>query len=110
MALPTPVSPKIKSAALWGGLVGVAAAALSAVADGINPHSFDFLGPWGGIIYSAVTLGAASLAGYLTRDPLRDAGAASLATPDTGKRPVAVEESAAPAPLTFGDPSVTDKE
>lgn len=107
----TPISPKIKWGTIWGAIAGVAAAAVAAGAAAIDPHLFDSLGVWGPVIYGAVVLGAAQLAGYLKRDKLREVGQEAL-TSRTAKNYGApatqfpAEEATAPASgATFGDPS-----
>jgi len=70
----SPVSPKV-----WAGLAtGLAVAAIGGVISAVTPHTFDFLGPWGVIAYTAVTVGLAQLAAYLKRDPIRAVGAAAV--------------------------------
>lgn len=117
----TPVSPKVKATGLWSIIAGLALIALTAVTQALTPETFSGLGVWGGVVYAAIIPAAGILAGYLKRDPLRDAGAGSvkaltaavserLAADASGKTP------ATPNPLvaqpvevveegkTFGDP------
>lgn len=61
------VSPKV-----WAGLItGFAIAAIGGIIASVTPDTFAFLGAWGPIIYSLVTIGGAQLAAYLKSDPLR---------------------------------------
>lgn len=113
--VPTPVSPKVKAGILWGAVFAVLGAAVAGGAAAIDPHLFDSLGAFGPLIYSAITLGAAQLAAYLKKDPLRQAGAEAIASPEgtVSSAPALVvepEEEAAPATTpaptgTFGDPA-----
>src|SRR4051812_34234026 len=75
-----PVTPKVKAGIFWGAVFGVLSAAVAGGAAAIDPHIFDSLGVWGPLIYSAITLGAAQLAAYLKKDPLRQAGQEAIAS------------------------------
>lgn len=67
----SPVSPKV-----WAGLLtGLAVAAIGGLVTAVTPDTFDFLGPWGVIVYTGVTVGLAQLAAWLKRDPIRAVGA-----------------------------------
>ncbi len=61
------VSPKVVASAIGA----VSGAALSAALGALTPELFDFLGPWSGVAFAAITGGGAVAAGYLKGDPLR---------------------------------------
>ncbi len=61
------ISPKVIASAIGA----VSAAALSAALGVLTPDLFEFLGPWSGVAFAAVTGGGAVAAAYLKGDPLR---------------------------------------
>jgi hypothetical protein len=69
----TPVSPKV----LHGLLMGLLLTGLAAVLGAITPDMLTALGPWAGVVFTLITAALSAVTGYLKRDPLRDAGAAS---------------------------------
>lgn len=75
------VSPKVSSAGAWAAIAGLLLTVLTGVVNGLDPHLFDFLGPWGGVVYTAVIGAAAVAGGYLKPDPLRDVGAVAQTPP-----------------------------
>lgn len=69
------ISPKV-----WAGLLtGLIVAAIGGIVAAVTPDTFAFLGAWGPIIYSLVTIGGAQLAAFLKTDPLRATSAAPAA-------------------------------
>lgn len=71
---PKKVSPKV----IVGLLTGLAIAAIGGILAAVTPDTFAFLGAWGPLVYSVVTVGGAQLAAYLKRDPARVDTAAVL--------------------------------
>lgn len=69
-------SPKVNAALLSGLALTVVAAGAAA----ITPDTLKDLGVWALPAYAAITAGAGYLAGYLKRDPLRDAGQEAIET------------------------------
>lgn len=69
------VSPKVNAALISG----LALTALGAGAAAITPDTLKDLGVWALPAYAAVTAAAGYLAGYLRKDPLRDAGQQAIA-------------------------------
>lgn len=65
----TPISPKV----IAGTVTGIAITAVLAAITAITPDAFSFLGPWSGIAYLVVSTLGAAIAGYVKRDPLRQA-------------------------------------
>lgn len=124
MTTKTPVSPKVKYAALWAALAGVGAAAVSAGAGAIDPSLFASLGAFGPLIASGISTAAAALAGWLAKDKLREQGieaqnasskspvAASgpdtfIPAPSTTEPVSAPSQAPVAAEPTFGDPAST---
>lgn len=112
MTVKTPISPKVKYAALWGALLGIAAAGVTAATAAFDPSLIPALGGFGPLIASAVTIGGSSLAAILTKDELREKGQAAI-NAESGKTPAPVTDPPVSAPsenpvpivATFGTPS-----
>lgn len=113
MTVKTPISPKVKYAALWGALLGIAAAGVSAATAAFDPSFIPALGGFGPLIASAVTIGGSSLAAILTKDELREKGQAAInaegtqppVAPVTDPPVSAPSQGPAPIVATFGTPS-----
>lgn len=71
----TPISPKVSSGLNWGIIAALAIGLLSA----ITPDMLGALGPYSTVAGALVGVAVTSLRAYLTRDPLRDAGAIAAA-------------------------------
>ena len=69
----TPVSPKVLAALIAGLLVSAIAPNVGLV----TPDMLSSLGSWAPFWYGVAVTFIAGLAGYLKRDPLRDAGKAA---------------------------------
>ena len=97
------LSPKVVAGAAVGLLVTV----VSVVLAGVTPEMLEALGPWAVPVAAGLVAGGGYLAGYLKRDPLREAGGAVVAagtvTPEAPAASVgvqaAVAEDAQPAPV-----------
>jgi len=110
MTVATPVSPKVKFSALWGSIAAIGSTVVLGAANALTPGLFSGLGAYGPLIEGAVVLGATSLAGYLSKDALREQGQAALnagATPTTAVKPaegtaIPATETPAAGSTTFG--------
>jgi len=69
------ISPKV----LTGLLTGLGTAALLGVANAVDAHTFDFLGPWSPVAYPAFTVLVGQAAAWLKRE--RDAAEKPAAKP-----------------------------
>lgn len=123
MAVTTPISPKVTAATVTSAITGLFLTVVVAALNSVTPDLFHALGPWSGVVFTAVIAGGTYLSGYLTTDHLRTAGQAlkDATTPDpsifgTVEHPApAIEaptsflatsgEVAAPTDGTFGAPS-----
>jgi hypothetical protein len=76
-----------------------------AAVGALDPHVFDGLGAFGPLIYSAIVAGAATLAGYLTKDKLREIGQATIISASQPNNTVLNSGGTVAPGGTFGDPS-----
>lgn len=82
----TPVSPKITAVLAVGFIASIILPNVGLV----TPEMLHSLGPWGPFWYGIAVTGLAAAAGWIRRDPLREAGKASeaafqAASPGHGK-------------------------
>lgn len=68
------VSPKVKSAGVWGGVITGALIVVAAFLQSVPAEALASLGPWAAPVGAAVATGAAVLAAYAKGDPLRNLG------------------------------------
>lgn len=111
MASNNPVSPKIKWGAIWGAVLTVAATAVTGLVASFTPDMIPAAGPYGVLIVGIVTTAGTALAGYLTRDALREQGivSANAAAIATVEASTAIDEvpvpAAQPAPVSVQAPA-----
>lgn len=72
MSSANPVSPKVTASALGTAATGAALTIVVAALSAVTPELFDFLGAWGPVAFAGVSALGGYLAGYLTKDPLRN--------------------------------------
>lgn len=65
------ISPKVIAAGVTGAILTVAGAGVVAAIAATTPEHFEALGPWATVAHAGVVAIGSSIAGYLTRDPLR---------------------------------------
>lgn len=70
------VSPKVKSAGVWGAVITGALIVVAAFLQSVPAEALAQLGPWAAPVGAAVATGAAVLAAYAKGDPLRNLGGA----------------------------------
>lgn len=110
-----PISPKV----IVGVVVGLIFTSLASNVTALDPHVFDFLGPWGLFVFGVLLTFIKALAEYFKTDPLRvvpptDSKPATSETPAsspgspaiaTGSGSVAQSDAVIPAPATPTPPS-----
>lgn len=68
------VSPKVKSAGVWGAVITGALIVVAAFLQSVPAEALAQLGPWAAPAGAAVATAAAVLAAYAKGDPLRNLG------------------------------------
>ncbi|MEZ2388874.1 hypothetical protein AB6813_04885 [bacterium RCC_150] len=109
-----PISPKV----IVGLVVGLIFTSIASNVTALDPHVFDFLGPWGLFVFGVLLTLVKALAEYFKTDPLRvvpntpepapsETPASSPGSPAivTGPGSVAQSDAVTPTPATPAPPS-----
>lgn len=89
-----PISPKV----IVGVVVGLIFTSIASNVTALDPHVFDFLGPWGLFVFGVLLTLVKALAEYFKADPLRIVPPATKAAPAPSETPAS--SPASPAIVT----------
>lgn len=71
---PNPVSPKVTASALGTIATGLGLTIVVAALQAVTPEMLEALGAWAPVLFAGISAAGGYLAGYQTRDPLRQTG------------------------------------
>lgn len=97
------ISPKVKSAGVWGAVVTGVLVVAAAFLQSVPREALEQLGPWAGPVGAAIATAAAVLAAYAKGDPLRNLGGATADMGGIGGDDVVTEAPPVVAPVVVDE-------